>query len=118
MSLDPPLVLWNLSVHSAKHPAFDDVEHFAVNVLAADQQDLALDFAQPGGDPFAGLQTDTGAGGVPLLRDCIAYFECHLAHRYHGGDHDMLIGEVLNYRNEGGEPLLFHTGRFGFFRGQ
>ena len=34
VSLDPPLVLWNLSVHSAKHSAFDDTDYFAVNVLA------------------------------------------------------------------------------------
>lgn len=115
VSLDPPLVLWNLSVHSAKHAAFDDTEYFAVNVLSLAQKDVALTFARPGGEPFAGLQTEVGAGGVPLLSGCIAYFECRMVHRYRGGDHEMLVGEVLSYRDAGGEPLVFHHGRFGRF---
>ncbi len=115
VSLDPPLVLWNLNVYSAKHAAFDDTDYFAVNVLSVDQKDACLAFAQPGGDPFAGLRTESGAGGVPLLAGCIAYFECRVVHRYRGGDHEMLVGEVLSYRDVGGEPLLFHHGQFGHF---
>ena len=115
LSLDPPLVLWSLGRYSAKRDSFDDAAYFAVNVLAAEQEGLALDFARPAGRPFAGLQTETGAGDVPLLPGCIAYFECRLTHRYPGGDHDMLIGEVLRFRNVGGEPLLFSGGRFGHF---
>jgi 3-hydroxy-9,10-secoandrosta-1,3,5(10)-triene-9,17-dione monooxygenase reductase component len=116
LSLDPPLVLWNLGWYSAKRDSFNDAAYFAVNVLAAAQERLALDFARPAGNPFAGLQTDVGAGDVPLLTGCIAYFECRLTHRYPGGDHDMLIGEVLRYRSMGGEPLLFSRGRFGRFQ--
>jgi 3-hydroxy-9,10-secoandrosta-1,3,5(10)-triene-9,17-dione monooxygenase reductase component len=115
LSLDPPLVLWNLSRHSAKFEAFDNTDYFAVNVLGADQESLALAFARPGGTPFNSLQTEAGAGGVPLLPGCLAYFECRMTHRYPGGDHDMLIGEVLNFRDIGGEPLLFYRGRFGRF---
>ncbi len=115
VSLEPPLVLWNLNVHSAKHAAFDDTDYFAVNVLSIDQLDWALAFAQPGGDQFAGLETETGAGGVPLLPGCIAYFECRTVHRYRAGDHEMLVGEVLSYRDVGGEPLLFQHGQFGRF---
>jgi len=116
LSLDPPLVLWHLSRNSANWAAFQDVEHFAVNVLAADQEPMALAFAHPRGEPFAGLQVEKGVGGVPLLPDVLAQFECRVSSRQRGGDHDMLIGEVLDYREFDGEPLLFHHGNFGRFR--
>ena len=106
LSLTPPLVLWNLSRNSANWEAFQDAEHFAINVLAADQEPLALAFAIPGGDPFAGLQVEKGEGGVPLLPGTLAQFECELRHRYPGGDHEMLIGEVVDYCEFEGEPLM------------
>ncbi|UCG73958.1 MAG: flavin reductase family protein [Chromatiales bacterium] len=116
LSLTPPLVLWNLSRKSANWEAFQDVEHFAVNVLAADQEPMALAFAHPGGDPFAGLEVEKGLGGVPLLPGVLAQFECEVRNRYQGGDHEMLIGEVFDYREFDGEPLLFYRGNFGRFR--
>lgn len=115
LSLDPPLVLWNLSRHSANWEAFQQAEHFAINVLAAGQEAMAMAFARPGVDPFAGLTTETGNGGVPLLQGVLAQFECRLAGRHDGGDHVTLVGEVLRYREFGGEPLLFYRGRFGRF---
>ena len=116
LSLSPPLVLWNLGQYSANWDAFQDVTHFAIHVLAADQEPLALAFSHPGGDPFAGLQVDKGLGGLPLLSGVLAQFECQVMHRYPGGDHEMLIGEVLDYREFDGEPLLFYRGNFGRFR--
>lgn len=116
VSLDPPLVLWNLARRSANWEAFSDVEYFAVNVLAADQEPLAMAFAVPKGDPFAGLEFDKGIEGLPLLPGALAQFECRLTSRQSGGDHEMLMGEVLDYHDLGGEPLLFHRGNFGRFR--
>ena len=29
------------------------------------------------------------------------------------GDHDLLIGRVVGIAHAGGDPLLFHRGRFG-----
>jgi flavin reductase (DIM6/NTAB) family NADH-FMN oxidoreductase RutF len=115
VSLEPPLVLWNLGRYSANWDAFESAEHFAVNVLAADQADVALNFAEPGRDPFTDMSFDNGAGGVPLLPGAIAQFECRLAERRDGGDHITLVGEVLAHHDYGGEPLLFHRGRFGRF---
>ena len=115
VSLDPPLVLWNLSRHSANWQAFQDIEYFAINVLTAEQAELALEFARAEATPFADLDYERGAGGVPLLRGSLAQFECRLAERRNSGDHETLVGEVMNYREFAGEPLLFHRGRFGRF---
>ena len=115
VSLDPPLVLWNLGRFSANWDAFESAEHFAVNVLAIDQADLALEFAEPGKDPFTHVSYDRGKGDVPLLPGAIAQFECRLTERRDGGDHITLVGEVLAHHDHDGEPLLFHRGSFGRF---
>jgi 3-hydroxy-9,10-secoandrosta-1,3,5(10)-triene-9,17-dione monooxygenase reductase component len=112
VSLDPPLILWSLSRTAMSLPAFTDNDHFAVHVLAADQDALSHRFASRGIDKFAGLQFGRGAGGVPLLDDCSARFECRKAFTYDGGDHAIFVGEVLGFHDFGRPPLIFHAGRY------
>ena len=66
VSLDPPLILWSLDKRSSSHAVFEAAEHFAVNVLAADQIDLSNTFARPSEDRFAGIEHEEGEGGAPL----------------------------------------------------
>ena len=72
VSLNPPLVLWSLAESSLSLPAFRESPHWAVHVLATDQEELSGRFAKRGLDKFAGLDFDTGVGGVPLLKGCTA----------------------------------------------
>ncbi len=117
VSLDPPLVLWNLSIHAPSLPVFRDAGHFAVNVLSADQRDLAEHFARRADDKF----TDTdfgmrdGLGGAPLLDGVSAVFECRNAERYYGGDHVIFLGEVERFNYTETEPLVFSRGSYGVF---
>jgi 3-hydroxy-9,10-secoandrosta-1,3,5(10)-triene-9,17-dione monooxygenase reductase component len=112
VSLSPPLVLWSLSRTSSCYDAFMSARHFAVHVLASDQDSLASQFAQKGIDRFAGLTPQRGAGGVALLDGCVARFECRTAYQYEGGDHIIIVGEVLNFEHALLEPLVFKRGRF------
>jgi flavin reductase (DIM6/NTAB) family NADH-FMN oxidoreductase RutF len=112
VSLQPPLVLWSLDRSSTTLAAFDEATHFAVNVLGADQVELSNRFAGRSEDKFADLACTVGAGGAPLLPDCVAYFECRTVHRYDGGDHVIFVGEVEAYRHGPGAALLFHDGRY------
>ena len=100
VSLDPPMVLWSLARSSLSMDAFRNAEYFAVHILAADQETLSNGFARRGADKFAGLETERGAGDVPLLKGCAARFQCRTAYQYEGGDHDDRA------------PLLFHGGRY------
>lgn len=113
VSLDPPLVLWSLAQAAASLPAFRAGSHYAINVLAADQRDLAERFALKGADRWAGVASSTGIGGAPLLTGAAATFECFNRSRYEEGDHLIFVGEVerCGWR-EGASPLLFHGGRF------
>lgn len=115
VSLEPPLVLWSLSLYSPSLAIFQHASHYAINVLAADQADVSNHFARPGqapGGKFAGVEFATGITGAPLLRDCCTWFECANEMRHAGGDHLIFIGRVVALRQTSRPPLLFHGGRY------
>jgi 3-hydroxy-9,10-secoandrosta-1,3,5(10)-triene-9,17-dione monooxygenase reductase component len=112
VSLAPPMVLWSLARSSTNIAAFLAARHFAVHILASDQQALATRFSQKGTDRFAGLRVDRGIDGIALLDGCAARFECKTAFQYEGGDHVIFVGEVLNFEHCEHEPLVFKRGRF------
>ncbi len=112
VSLDPPLVLWSLARSSASLAAFVQAEHFAVHILAADQEPLSNRFAQRGADKFAGVEVLRGEGGVPLLPGCAARFRCRTAYRHQGGDHEIFVGEVIGFEAFERAPLVFHLGGY------
>lgn len=112
LSLDPPLVLWSIARTSSNFAAFASARYFAVHVLAADQQALAARFATRGADKFAALDFETDREGVPLLRHCAARFRCRTWAQYEGGDHQILIGEVLEIEQSIRAPLVFHGGSY------
>ncbi|MFC4312251.1 flavin reductase [Steroidobacter flavus] len=112
VSLDPPLVLWSLAKTSLSLGAFSAAPHFAVHILAADQEALSNKFAKRGVDKFSGVDVQRGEGGIPLLTGCGARFQCRTAYQYDGGDHVIFVGEVLQFDHSQRVPLLFHGGRY------
>jgi flavin reductase (DIM6/NTAB) family NADH-FMN oxidoreductase RutF len=113
VSLSPPLVLWSLSRAAASMPAFSTGSHYAINILGADQIDLAKRFAAKGVDRFADVAFEQGVGGAPLLAGAAASFECFNRSRYEEGDHVIFVGEVERCSHRtGASPLLFHGGKF------
>ncbi len=113
VSLDPPLVLWSLSNDSPNLDAFRSAKFYAVNVLAADQQEISNRFAASHGDRFAGVAIRDGAHGIPLLDGCCATFECVNEIQYAGGDHLIFVGRVEHFAQDAEKsPLIFHGGRY------
>ncbi|WP_238455854.1 flavin reductase [Azohydromonas lata] len=112
VSLEPPMVLWSLARKSLSLPVFAQAQHWAVHVLAADQEALSTSFARSGTDKFAGLAMEDGLGGVPLLEGCAARFQCRTAFQHEGGDHLIFVGEVLAFDRAERAPLVFHAGRY------
>jgi len=110
LSLNPPLILWSISAAGASFACFQIGDPFAVNVLSADQEQLAKAFAVAGSTKFTGVSIHKGYDGVPLITGCVAYFECTVAARYPGGDHDIIVGRVRRTYDIGKKPLLFHGG--------
>lgn len=114
VSLNPPLVLWSVARSALSLPAFQQASHWVVHVLSGQQESLSTRFSRAGEDKFAGLEIDNGLGGAPLLRDCAARFQCRTAFTYDGGDHEILVGEVLSFDRSEAPPLVFHGGRYAW----
>lgn len=112
VSLRPPLVLLCLDRRAPSLLGFTGGVAFAVNVLAADQEDVSRHFARHAEDKFAGVTWRPGASGAPLLDGCLATIECRLEHSFYGGDHVILVGRVLDVAVSDGEPLIFHRSRY------
>jgi flavin reductase (DIM6/NTAB) family NADH-FMN oxidoreductase RutF len=114
VSLDPPLVLWSPANASKRAAYYIEAADYAIHVLRSDQVDVSAAFAKAP-HRFHGLSYTLNAQGVPLIDGCLARFECrhHAAHE--GGDHTILVGEVLKVELSTGAPLLFQNGTFGSF---
>lgn len=115
VSLDPPLISWCPSKNASRLPELGEAAYFAVNVLAAHQHHFADRFATPTRkmvDKFAGVPLSEGIGGVPLLEGAVARFQCRTVRQFDAGDHVIFLGQVERYEAEGGEPLVFHAGRY------
>ncbi|MFP5512637.1 MAG: flavin reductase family protein [Alphaproteobacteria bacterium] len=114
VSLDPPLVQFCLGRAAMSFDAFNVAPHFAVNILAADQEELSNRFSRRDlQERWAGLETTTGRGGVRLLTGCLATLECDREHLLDGGDHVIVLGRVRRLTSrEDGDPLLYFRGRY------
>lgn len=111
VSLDPPLVLVSLHRNSRACSYLAEAP-FAVNVLRRDQQALGLHFA---GVPDAAAEIAWRAeqpGLAPTLEGTLATFCCDPYQVVEGGDHLLIVGLVTYFAVHGGEPLVFHAGRF------
>jgi len=112
VSLHPPLVLVCISRAAESFPHFEAAGTFAVNFLAAGQQQLSERFAVSGADKFAGVPWRKGVTGAPILDGVLAYVECTVEHRYGGGDHVIYVGRVEAALAREGEPLVYYSGRY------
>lgn len=114
VSLDPPLVLWSLALRSRALTLFQNVDRYAIHVLAAGQARLARHFATPNQtDRFADIAWARNEHGTPrLTHGAAAWFECHNRSHYLEGDHLILVGEVERCGHGTDMPLVFHAGGF------
>ena len=116
LSLDPPLLLVCLQKDADCYAAFMEAEQFGVSILAQGQSAIAMRFATKAIDKWDGTPSVPGsATGIPLIEGASARLECGTHSRADGGDHTVLIGEVLSADTSGSEPLLHFNRAFGRF---
>ncbi|MGW1542623.1 flavin reductase family protein [Streptomyces sp. NPDC002309] len=115
VSLDPPLVLFCLHKRSRLHDLLQESGGFTVNFLSGRQQPLARWFAEKRPDAFAGVPHHFTGDGLPALSEALAYLGCTTVDVHAAGDHDIVIGEVveLGVPEQGQEPLIFFDGSLG-----
>ena len=119
VSLDPPLILWCLSLNSGSLEAFTQGRGYVVNVLSAAQLDLALRFAGKHRDGrFVGVDWEPGIEGAPRLAGCAAWFDCSHHAQHDAGDHRLFIGAVQHCAQQAQPPLIYHAGQFDLTPGR
>lgn len=112
VSLDPPLILWNIAKVSNSLEAYLDAQHFAINILSADQRAVSAHFAQSDHTLFDDIDFDLSASNVPLLPGTIGKLECRTHEIHDCGDHYIIVGEVEGFATSDGDPLLFFSGDY------
>jgi flavin reductase (DIM6/NTAB) family NADH-FMN oxidoreductase RutF len=113
VSLDPPLLLVCIAKPAASAAALTGASHFAINVLQAGQQPASIRFSTRAEDRFGATPWSAGEAGAPILRDSLGVFECKRFAVYDGGDHHILVGQVVKASFDAAvDPLLFFRGRY------
>ncbi|HEX6988530.1 MAG TPA: flavin reductase family protein [Bacillota bacterium] len=109
VSLEPPLILISID-RRANAARYLSGRPFTVNVLTADQEAVAWQFA---GRPQENLALAWTEGRLsPRLAEPLAYFECSPWREYDGGDHVLYVGRVEEFGYSDQAPLLFFASRF------
>ena len=112
VSLDPALVLWSIQTNSDCYQAFDESDSFAISILNSDQEAISNLYASKGSHA---IQSEHSAPGElsPTIAGSLADFQCKVWARYPGGDHTIIVGEVIGINvNEQAAPLLFYRGKY------
>ncbi len=95
VSLEPPLVLICVDRDSASRDPLVESGRFAVSILHRDQEPLARRFAGEARESrFEDLGLHFPPGGVPVLRDALAWLDCRVWRLVEAGDHTVIFGLV------------------------
>lgn len=113
LSLDPPMVLVCVNRLVPTEQSISGAGTFCLNILGEGQEQLALQFARPSDDKFAGVRTHEGVLGNPVLTDALASIECEVSDTVQAGSHSIFIGLVKDARAREGLPLTYFRGGFG-----
>lgn len=113
VSLDPPLVLFSIGRGNFSLAGLESADHYSVNILGQDQQEVSARFAKAGSDKWSGVHVREHPTLPFTLEESLATFQCAPFARYDGGDHVIFVGRVLEYAcRDSGHPLIFFGGKY------
>lgn len=112
VSLDPPTVLVCVSRTSRSCEALLRAQAIGINLLAADQADVAQVFASRSEDKFRDVSWHLGPFGTPLLEGTSAHFEVRTTTIAQASTHFVIVGEVVGCGIGSSAPLLYLNGNF------
>jgi flavin reductase (DIM6/NTAB) family NADH-FMN oxidoreductase RutF len=118
VSAEPPQLLICVNSDAGGHNLIQESGKFALNVLARDQEAVAMRFAGMDG---ADRSERFGLGswselvtGTPVLDGALVNFDCEVAEQITAGSHSIFIGHIVASRtaDQDGAPLLYGDGQF------
>jgi flavin reductase (DIM6/NTAB) family NADH-FMN oxidoreductase RutF len=116
LSVDPPTLIVSINREASSWPLLRRYGCFGVNILTADQLDVAERFAGKdglkGADRFTGTQWTTRVSGVPLMTAALAAIDCEVEEIVERHSHAIVIGRVLDLQ------LSPRTAALAYWQGQ
>jgi flavin reductase (DIM6/NTAB) family NADH-FMN oxidoreductase RutF len=112
VSLEPPLLLVCVWREADFHATITGCAHFALNILAEDQEALSRRFSVDHQDRFAGCAWHPHATGAPLLDGTAGFIVCARDAAHPAGDHTIFLGRVLDGTVSSRPPLLHVHGAY------
>lgn len=113
VSLNPPLLLVCPAKSLSSFDVFANCTHFAVNILSEEQQHISNIFAGSKDDRFAQIEWHIDEQGNPVIEGALTHFSCKTDRNLEAGDHNLLLGEVLDFSSREGMGLGYASG--GYF---
>ncbi|MBN8532053.1 MAG: flavin reductase family protein [Alphaproteobacteria bacterium] len=114
VSLNPSLVLFSLGMDGASTPAFLAAKEYGISMLAEGQEAVSRHFAQAQPDKWATTPHDVLGNGCPVVRGSMAHLSCRRYALYGGGDHTIVVAEVMQavFHTPELPPLLYFRGSY------
>ena len=106
LSLEPMQYLISVDKTSNTLPFLKATRRFCINFLSAGQRDVCMLFAGKAPDKFASVRHRLSANGLPLIEGAVSCISCTVNSIVASGDHEIVIGDVLDIEHFGGEPLI------------
>lgn len=116
LSLEPALVSFSVADTSTSWPKLRSAGRLCASVLATGQEPVCKALSSKSPDKFADVEWMLSSAGSPRIAGAHAWIDCHVVGELAGGDHVIVVAEVLAMDAGDGEPLVFHKGRLGGYR--
>ena len=113
LSLDPALITFSIDRASSTWPKISRSGKFTVSLLADGQQHVAHALSGKKEDKFAGLEWTLSSQRTPQIDGATGWIHGTINRELDGGDHVLIIADVVGMSASGGRPMIFHGGRLG-----
>jgi len=114
LSMEPPLISFNIDRDSQIHDLISRATHFAVHLPNPDQCKLCDHFAIPdqsSEEQFGTIDHYRNGYGSPILKDITTFIQCRAYEKFEAGDHTIIVGEVVEIDQQDGEPRVLYYDR-------
>ncbi|WDM85034.1 flavin reductase family protein [Ehrlichia sp. JZT12] len=113
VSLVPPMVLFSIEKSASRFEVFNSCSKFIVNILSDKQKSISQDFAKCNIQNWEDFSCNI-IDGIPVIDGAISYIYCAKKHVYDGGDHKIIVGQVIHCSklNNDGNPLVYYRGKY------
>lgn len=117
LSMDPPTMIVNINKSSSTWPVIGRHQHFCVNILSHEQQEIANRFAGIGGvkgvERYLGAQWTTLVSGAPVLVEALAAIDCEVDEIIERHSHAIILGRAVAVVSGAGQSLIYNNGGYG-----